>query len=47
MEEYITQLESFETMVNIMVGDLQRIREYPKKGFQIELDIPGEHVGGL
>ena len=42
MEEYVTQLESFETMVNIMIGDLQRIREYPKKGFQIELDIPGD-----
>lgn len=23
-----------------MVGDLQRIREYPKKGFQIEQTIP-------
>jgi len=23
-----------------MVGDLQRIKEYPKLGFQIEQDIP-------
>jgi len=29
-------------VVNVMVGDLQRIREYPKLGFQIEQDIPNE-----
>ncbi len=28
--------------LHAMVGDLQRIREYPAKGFQIEQDIPGE-----
>jgi uncharacterized SAM-binding protein YcdF (DUF218 family) len=28
--------------ISIMVGDLQRIREYPKLGFQIEQDIPKE-----
>jgi hypothetical protein len=25
-----------------MVGDLQRIRVYPARGFQIEQEIPGE-----
>lgn len=25
-----------------MVGDLQRIKEYPAKGFQIEQEIPDE-----
>ena len=25
-----------------MVGDLQRIREYPAKGFQIPQDIPDD-----
>ncbi len=25
-----------------MVGDLERIREYPKLGFQVEQDIPEE-----
>jgi uncharacterized SAM-binding protein YcdF (DUF218 family) len=29
-----------ETVVSIMVGDLQRIRLYPEKGFQIEQPIP-------
>jgi hypothetical protein len=25
-----------------MVGDLQRIKIYPAKGFQVEQDIPGD-----
>ncbi len=29
-------------IINIMVGDLQRIREYPKKGFQIPQEIPDD-----
>lgn len=29
-----------DLVINIMVGDLQRIRDYPAKGFQIEQDIP-------
>jgi len=29
-----------DDIFNVMVGDLQRIREYPKLGFQIEQDIP-------
>ncbi len=29
-----------EKIVNIMVGDLQRIKEYPARGFQIAQDIP-------
>lgn len=28
------------TVINIMVGDLQRIKEYPKLGYQIEQAIP-------
>lgn len=29
-----------EDVIHIMTGDLQRIREYPRRGFQIEQDIP-------
>jgi len=29
-------------VIGIMVGDLQRIREYPAKGFQIHQDIPDD-----
>ena len=33
---------SQEQVINIMLGDLQRIRLYPPKGFQIHQDIPEE-----
>ena len=40
-EEYTQNDEVFkERFINVMVGDLQRIREYPKLGFQIEQEIP-------
>jgi hypothetical protein len=31
-----------ETVINIMVGDLQRIRIYAEKGFQVPQPIPAE-----
>ncbi len=31
-----------DLVLNVMVGDLQRIKEYPKLGFQIEQNIPDE-----
>ncbi|MFN0122837.1 MAG: YdcF family protein [Blastocatellia bacterium] len=31
-----------DLVINIMVGDLQRIRDYPAKGFQIPQDIPAD-----
>jgi len=31
-----------EHWIHALVGVLQRIKEYPKLGFQIEQDIPGE-----
>jgi hypothetical protein len=33
---------SADDVVGIMVGDLQRIRLYPEKGFQIHQDIPDD-----
>jgi uncharacterized SAM-binding protein YcdF (DUF218 family) len=40
-EEYVGGGEiSKDLIINVMVGDLQRIREYPKMGFQIEQVIP-------
>lgn len=33
---------SKEDVINIMVGDLQRIKEYPSLGFQIYQEIPDE-----
>jgi len=31
-----------DLVISIMVGDLQRIRDYPAKGFQIAQEIPEE-----
>ena len=33
---------TFDMVVNVMVGDLQRIKLYPQKGFQIPQDIPND-----
>lgn len=33
---------SKDHILNVMVGDMQRIREYPKLGFQVEQEIPDE-----
>jgi len=41
-EEYATDEIPLERVINIMIGDLQRIKFYPAKGFQIYQEIPGE-----
>ena len=41
-EDYPTDEIPIEKVINIMVGDLQRIKLYPEKGFQIFQDIPTE-----
>lgn len=42
-QEYPTQTLTKELIINIMVGDTQRLKLYPAKGFQIPQEIP-EHV---
>lgn len=37
---YPTKEIPLEQVINIMIGDLQRIKEYPQKGFQIYQEIP-------
>ena len=39
-EDYPTSEISRDQMIHIMVGDLQRIRLYPSRGFQVEQEIP-------
>ncbi|MEK7187278.1 MAG: YdcF family protein [Patescibacteria group bacterium] len=39
-EEYPDHLRSREDVINIMVGDLQRIKLYAEKGFQIPQEVP-------
>lgn len=41
-EEYPNDTISVEKLINMMVGDLQRIKLYPEKGFQVYQEIPGE-----
>ena len=42
LARYANDALSPDEVVSIMVGDLQRIRLYPEKGFQIEQHIPAE-----
>ncbi len=47
-DEYGGNDEVFKSrFINVMVGDLQRIKEYPKLGYQIEQDIPADVWGAL
>ena len=39
-DQYATATIPLERVINIMVGDLQRIKIYPAKGFQIYQEIP-------
>jgi uncharacterized SAM-binding protein YcdF (DUF218 family) len=39
-EDYPTPEVPMERVIDMMVGDLQRIRIYPEKGFQIAQEIP-------
>lgn len=41
-EDYPTTEIPLERVINIMVGDLQRIKFYPGKGFQVYQEIPAD-----
>lgn len=41
-EDYPNADISLEQVINIMVGDLQRIKIYPEKGFQVYQEIPDD-----
>lgn len=41
-EDYFNDANPKDVVLNIMVGDMQRIKEYPKRGFQIEQEIPAD-----
>lgn len=41
LEDYPTDEIPLERVIHIMVGDLQRIKFYPEKGFQVYQEIPG------
>jgi uncharacterized SAM-binding protein YcdF (DUF218 family) len=39
-EDYFNETCPREVVLNVMVGDMQRIREYPKRGLQVEQEVP-------
>lgn len=41
-EDYVGKVIDRDVIINIMVGDLQRIKFYPEMGFQIYQEIPNE-----
>lgn len=41
-DEYATSDISMEQVINIMVGDMQRIKVYYEKGFQIYQEVPAD-----
>jgi uncharacterized SAM-binding protein YcdF (DUF218 family) len=42
LDRYSHEALSKDEVISIMIGDLQRIRLYPEKGFQIHQDIPDD-----
>ena len=44
---YSNSALSINDVIGIMVGDLQRIRVYPAKGFQIEQEIPSDTLAAF
>ncbi|MEN8680901.1 MAG: YdcF family protein [Akkermansiaceae bacterium] len=40
LEDYCNEVLPKEILIHVMVGDLQRIMEYPELGFMIEQEIP-------
>jgi uncharacterized SAM-binding protein YcdF (DUF218 family) len=42
LEQYTNPELSSDDVVSIMVGDLQRIKVYPAKGYQIQQEIPDD-----
>lgn len=41
-DEYPNEALSYSDMINVMLGDLQRIKVYPTYGYSIEQEIPDE-----
>ena len=47
LRDYANRALSSADVIGIMVGDLQRIRLYPARGFQIEQEVPGDVVAAF
>lgn len=47
LSEYIDEIGSSKTVVDMLVGTLQRLVEYPKRGFIIDQKVPVEAVNAF
>ncbi|WP_344441553.1 YdcF family protein [Kitasatospora nipponensis] len=47
LSEYVDRIGSVKTVVDMLVGTLQRLVEYPKKGFIVDQDVPVEAVSAF
>lgn len=41
-DDYLKSIGDEKLVIDMLVGDLQRVIEYPKRGFAIEQDVPGD-----
>jgi uncharacterized SAM-binding protein YcdF (DUF218 family) len=41
-DEYVSSIGDIKLVIDMLVGDLQRVIEYPKRGFAIEQSVPAE-----
>ncbi|MFE4601169.1 YdcF family protein [Kitasatospora indigofera] len=44
LSEYVDRIGSVKSVVDMLVGTLQRLVEYPKKGFIVDQEVPVEAV---
>ncbi|WP_406458823.1 YdcF family protein [Streptomyces sp. NBC_01622] len=42
LDDYIKSIGDEKLVVDMLVGDLQRVIEYPRLGFAVEQDVPGD-----
>ncbi|WP_066944089.1 YdcF family protein [Microtetraspora fusca] len=42
LDEYVEDIGDADRVINMIVGDIQRIAEYPKQGFAIPQEMPAE-----
>ncbi|WP_437040213.1 YdcF family protein [Streptomyces sp. enrichment culture] len=42
LDDYIKSIGDEKLVVDMLVGDLQRVIDYPRLGFAVEQDVPGE-----
>jgi hypothetical protein len=40
LDDYIKSIGDEKLVIDMLVGDLQRVIEYPKLGFAVEQDVP-------